>query len=341
MTGGSGRGGEAAPQRSSAFYAVADDRHFVGAVALLNSLRLVGHDEPFRLVDAGLTGAQRALLAGHAELLPAPDGVPAVHLAPYGPRQRPAGVQVVLDADIVVTRPLTELLATCQRGTFVGFVNNPPNHDRFFPEWGPALGLGPLRRRPYLNAGQFVLPGAMNDRLLDAWIDGQERIGMRGTRYGRAGLSDPFYFADQDVVNAVLAARLDEAEMDVREHRLAPHPPFAGLRLQDVAELRCGYLDGARPFFLHHTLGKPWLQATRRNVYSLLLPRLLLAPDVAVCLEPEQVPLRLRQGRLAAVDGHRADLQALVHAETRRRLGTFGIRTRLAARRRPPTLTSV
>jgi hypothetical protein len=338
MTSGSG---QTAPQRSCAFYGVADDRHFVGAVALLNSLRLVGHDEPFRLVDAGLTSAQRALLAGHVELLRPPDGVPAVHLAPYGPRQRPAGVQVVLDADIIVTRPLTELIATCEQGTFVGFVNNPPNHDRFFPEWGPALDLGPLQRRAYLNAGQFILPLAMNDRLLDAWIAGQERIGTVGTRYGRAKLSDPFYFADQDVVNAVLAARLDDAEMDVQEHRLAPHPPFEGLRLQNAAELRCGYLDGARPFFLHHTLGKPWLQATRRNVYSLLLPRLLLGPDIAVRLEPEQVPLRLRQGRLAAIDGHRADLQALVKSETRRRLGTFGIRTRLAARRQPQTLTSV
>jgi hypothetical protein len=334
-------GGRTTPQGSCAFYAVANARHFVGAVALLNSLRLLGHDEPFRLVDAGLTDAQRALLADHVELLPAPDGVPPVHLAPYGPRQRAAAVQVILDADIIAVRPLTDLITTGRKGILVGFVNDPPNHDRFFPEWGPALGLGPLRRRPYLNAGQFVLPGAMNGLLLDRWIEGQHRIGVAGTRYGRASLSDPFYFADQDVVNAVLAASLDDAEMDVREHRLAPHPPFARLRLLDQAGLVCGYPDGARPFFLHHTLGKPWLQATRRNVYSTLLPRLLLAPDVRVRLHPGQVPLRMRDGRLASIDRQRAHLQALVAAETRRRLGTFGIRTRLAnASRRRQTMPS-
>lgn len=178
----------AAGQPSCVFYGVANARHFVGAVALLNSLRLVGHDEPFRLVDAGLTDEQRLLLAGHVELLPAPDGVPPVHLAPYGPRQRPADVQIVLDADIIVTRPLTELISSGRRGKVLGFVNDPPNHDRFFRDWGPALGIGPLHRRPYLNAGQFVLPGAMNDRLLDRWIEGQERIGVAGTRYGRASL---------------------------------------------------------------------------------------------------------------------------------------------------------
>ncbi len=55
-----------------AFYCVADRRYFLGAVALLNSLRRVGHHEPFYLVDAGLTEDQRRLLDSHAELLAAP-----------------------------------------------------------------------------------------------------------------------------------------------------------------------------------------------------------------------------------------------------------------------------
>jgi hypothetical protein len=328
--------GQAPPDGTCAFYGVANARHFIGAVALLNSLRLVGHAEPFYLVDAGLTDEQRLMLSGHVEFLPAPEDVLPGHLAPYGPLQRPADVQVILDADIIVTRPLTELVATGHAGRFVGFVNDPPNHDRFFPEWGPAIGLGPLRRRPYLNAGQFVLPRAMNDRLLGPWLAGQDRIGVAGTRYYSRGvdLANPFYFSDQDVVNAVLAACLDDGELDVREHRLAPHPPFADLQLLDPARLLCRYPDGERPFVLHHTHGKPWLQATRHNVYSALLPRLLLAPDVAVRLRPDQVPLRLRESLAARADRRRADLQALVKTETRRRLGTFGIRTRLAARRR-------
>src|SRR5215207_7961449 len=48
-----------------AFYTVANARHFIGVVALLNSLRLAGHTEPIRLMDAGLTDEQRTLLANH------------------------------------------------------------------------------------------------------------------------------------------------------------------------------------------------------------------------------------------------------------------------------------
>jgi hypothetical protein len=319
---------EPALETDCTFYTVANARHFIGVVALLNSLRLAGHREPLVLVDAGLTDEQRALLDDEVDLLPAPGGVAPVHLAPYGPLLRPAPVQVILDADILVIRSLEELVAVGRRGSLVGFMNN---HDRFFPEWERALGLGPMRRRPYLNAGQFVLPGVMNDRLLEPWIEGQERIGLSGTRYGRARLSDAFYFADQDVVNAVLAAQLSDSEIDVREHRFAPHPPFPGLRLLDPLYLECRYSDGVSPFFLHHTMGKPWLQATRRNIYSTLLPRLLLASDVAVRLDPASLPVRIRTGLLATADRRRADLQALIVAETRRRLGTFGIRTRLAA----------
>ncbi|GAA2758391.1 hypothetical protein [Actinopolymorpha rutila] len=322
--------------RSCGFYCVANAPHFPGAVALLNSLRLLGHHEPFTLVDAGLTDDQRDLLSGHVELLSAPADVPPVHLAPYGPRLRPADVQVVLDADVIAVRPLTDLIDAATAGCLVGFVNDPPNHDRFFPEWADVLGLGSMRQRAYLNAGQFVIPGSLNARVLGHWIDGQETVGMRGTRYGRkARLSDPFYFADQDVVNALLSATLDDDELDIREHRLAPHPPFRGLRLIDSNALACAYPDRTRPYFLHHTMGKPWLQATRRTIYSTLLSRLLLAPDVTVRLDPRQVPLRLRPGRLGSVDLRRADIQARLKADARRRLGTFGIRTRLADRRRP------
>ena len=37
----------------AAFYCVADERYFLGAVGLVNSLRLVGHDEPVVCSTAG------------------------------------------------------------------------------------------------------------------------------------------------------------------------------------------------------------------------------------------------------------------------------------------------
>ncbi|MFD5405912.1 glycosyltransferase family protein [Streptomyces griseorubiginosus] len=322
------------PLPGTAFYTVADRRFFPGLVALLNSLRLTGHEEPLVVVDIGLSPEQRVLLADHVVLVepPSPD-LPAVFVAPYGPLRRPAEVAVLIDADIIVTRPLTELTEAARLGRIVAFVDCLPNSHRFHPEWQTTLGLGPLRPRRYLNAGFLAYPHALTERLLPPWTEGQRTIGVAHSRYGSATLDDPFYFADQDVLNAVLAARFEDDELLVLDHRLAPHPPFPGLALVDRSRLTCRYDDGVEPFLLHHVLAKPWLRATRDTVYSTLMTRLLLAPDVALRLDPSALPLRLREGRAAALDRRRADAVTLVHDHGRHQLGRFGIRTRLARRR--------
>lgn len=312
------------------FHTVANAPHFIGAVALYNSVRLAGHDEVFALVDAGLTPEQRRLVSGHLELVQAPAGVAPVHLAPYAPTLRTADVHIVLDADVLVCRSVHDLIESARSGRWVGFVNDPPNDERFFPSWQATLGLGPMRRRPYLNAGQFVFPRALGDKVVRPWIDGQEVVGLGRTRYAhRARLSDDFYFADQDVVNAVLSALLGDDEIDVRPHRLAPHPPFTGVRLSNRHGVLCEYDDAAAPYFLHHTMAKPWLQATPSSVYSELLTRLLLEDDVEIRLRPRDLPLRLRPGRLGLVDRRRAHAQATARRFLRRRLGALGIRTRI------------
>jgi hypothetical protein len=315
-----------------AFYSVCDSRHFPGAVALLNSLRLVGHDEPIFLVDAGLTAEQRSRIAEHVTLIAAPEGVPVFRLPPFGPSRQPARVAVLIDADIIVVRPLTRLMDAARDGRLVGFINNQPNHDRFFPEWSTMLGLGPVRRQPYLNAGQLLIPDALSRRLLEPWHEGLAKVDPQRTWLQKGCLSDPFYFGDQDVINAILGAHLEPHEITTLEHRLAPHPPFSALRLIDRNSLLCRYPDGASPFFLHHVLAKPWLTPTRLNVYASLLPRLLLAPDVALRLEPQELPLRLREGWLATLDRGRAHAQALVTALAIEQFGRFGIRTRVRRR---------
>jgi hypothetical protein len=317
----------------TAIYAVSDSRFFLGAVALVNSLRLVGHEEPIFLVDAGLTLEQRRLLSDHVTIISASEGEHSVFLMPFGPLEHPAEVAVLLDVDIIVLRPLTELIEAARGGRLVAFVNSEPNHDRFFPEWSQALELGPMQRRPYLAAGQLFVPQALGERLLPLWAEGQRKISLATTRYGRARLTDPFYFADMDVFNAIVAARLEDDELVMIEHRLAPHPPFADVRLIDADGLACRFTDGTQPFLLHHILGKPWLTATRTTLYSLLLPRLLLSDDVALRLEPKDLPLRLRGGWFAAADRFRTDVQAAVYWNTRWQLGRFGIRTRLAEAR--------
>jgi hypothetical protein len=303
-------------------------------VALLNSLRLIGHDEPIFLVDAGLTAEQRRLLSDHVTLIRGPQNAPVILLKQLGPMKYPASVSILLDADMIVTRPLRELIAAARSGRIVGFVDEDTTEDRFFPEWSSLLGYGPVRRQPYLNAGQLVIPDSLGHRLLELWVEGQAKVDAQGTWHGKGRLSSPLYFGDQDVLNALVATHFEPEEMMIFEHRLAPFPPFPGLRLIDKQRILCRYADGTQPFLLHHILAKPWLKTTRTTVYSLLLPRLLLAPDVALRLEPNQLPLRLREGRLAVADRRRANLQALIYSLSRRQLGRFGIRTRIAGWRR-------
>jgi hypothetical protein len=325
---------ESAYDLPCAFYSVSDSRFFLGAVALINSLRLAGHDEPIFIVDTGLMPGQRSRLGEHVTLIPAPRGEASVLLTPLGPSIRPAQVQILIDSDIIVTQPLCQFIEAARAGRIVAFGEPEPTDTRSFREWTPALDLPRFRSQPYVNAGQLFVPESLGRRLYPLWTDAQRKVDLQDTRYGKARLSDPFYFADQDVLNAVLAGHFEIEELMIADHRLAPHYPFPGLDLVDATGLVCRYGDGAEPSLLHHILAKPWLKATRTTVYSLLLPRLLLAPDVALRLEPSQLPLRLRQGRLAAGDRRRAHVQTLIYAHSRRQLGRLGIRTRIAEWRR-------
>jgi hypothetical protein len=296
-----------------AFYAVANETHFLGLVALLNSLRLQGHLDPLLVADCGLAGWQRELLVPHAEVVEADRGIPPHLLKPVLPRARPAEKMVLLDADLVAVRPLTPLLD--ETAAVVAFAD--PVAHRFHPEWAELLDLPPIRPGTYLNSGFFVLNGSVGRSVLDLVAEKQEQIDAATSRYAGGRPSSPFYYLDQDVWNAVLASSVDPGELAVEPADLAPHPPFTGS-------------DECEPFLLHHVDRKPWLGSTRANAYSRMLPRLLLGPGVTLRLQPDEVPLRLREGRLADVERARAEAAALAHGLR----GRVGLRRRLAERRR-------
>lgn len=304
----------------TAFYCVTDARHFIGAVALLNSLRIAGHGDPFVVVDCGLRERQRAALDGHAELVPAPPGVPPMLLKPAGPLARPADLVVVLDADVIVTRPLTPLLDAARAGRIVVFAND--NAERHFPEWGELLGLPAPRRQPYAASGHILARADVGLPLLRRLAACQDALDLGTTLLGRGSTpANPFHYPDMDVLNALLAGEVPAEGLEIADHALAPHAPFPGLSLLDERTLRCRAADGTEPYVLHHVLNKPWLARTSANIYSRLLPRLLLAPDVEVRLRPADVPLRLRTGRLATLDRRLSGLQASVSPHVRGRLG--------------------
>jgi hypothetical protein len=130
----------------------------------------------------------------------------------------------------------------------------------------------------------------------------------------------PFLYGDQDILNAILASRVELERITALENRLVPNPPFQGLRILDRASLRCAHRDGTEPYALHNFYRKPWLVRTRSNPYSRLLTRLLLADDVSLRLDPAELPLRLRTGLQAGAARLAVDVAVGVPAFAHRKL---------------------
>jgi hypothetical protein len=80
-----------------------------------------------------------------------------------------------------------------------------------------------------------------------------------------------------------------------------------------------------RTFGLHHIQAKPWLSDVVPNTYSRLLPRVLLADDLAIRLEPGMVPRKLRSGVVGAAARRRSAAVARLKALR----GAVGVRRRL------------
>jgi hypothetical protein len=269
---------------------------------MLNSLRLQGHSEPMYVLDRGLAPHERELLAPHVTLVDPPDrGTPYLSKT-IAPLLHPAEVTVLIDTDIIVTRPLTELVEQASRGTVAAFRTA---YDRYFPQWGELLGLGTVRRRPYVCSALVFLGGDEGQQVLRLMDQGQACVPGGLERDPREFFRDversPLQLADQDVLNAVLCARPESERIVALEHRLAPEPPFAGLVLRDDHGPGCAYDDGTEPYVLHHLGPKPWLVPMRESPYSRLLARLLRGPDVAIEVPETNLPLRLRQGPLAGI----------------------------------------
>jgi hypothetical protein len=312
---------------SAAIYCVADRRMFVGAVAVINSLRIVGHREPIFVLDCGLEEDQRKLLSREATLVTS-RSQQTPHLSKCVlPLARPADAMLLIDADVIVTRSLLPLLQTAAEGKVVAFAD--ALADRFDARWSELLDFGEPRRQPYVNSGIVALPRGLGSEVLEGLRSAAPRVDVGRSMVAQGNPEDPFYFLDQDVLNAILATAINEEDLVILEYRLAPHPPFPGVRVRDAASLQCAYDDGAEPFALHHIQRKPWLAAVRSTVYSRLLTRLLLAPDLPLRLQPHQLPVRLRTGTLASLDQRRAGLLA----GWRRLRGHIGLRRRLRLRR--------
>jgi hypothetical protein len=302
---------------AAAFYCVTDSRYFLGAVAMVNSLRLVGHREPLYVLDCGLTAHQRRLLAPHATLVPAPSDAPPWLLKTVAPLRHPAEVIVLIDADIIVTRALSELIELAAEPRVIAIENDT---DRFVAEWGELLGLGEVHRQPYLSSGLALLGEPLGQDILTLMARLQDRVDFDRSFWRANDRDYAFLYGDQDVLNAILGSRVERDRIVALENRLAPNPPFEGLRVIDHQTLLCAHRDGTEPYALHNFYRKPWLVRTRSNPYSRLLTRAVLGPDVMLRLDPAELPLRLRTGLAARVARLAVDVVVGVPAYAHRRL---------------------
>lgn len=312
------------------FYCMSSDPYFLGAVGLVNSLRLVGHAETIYLLDCGLSPEHRRLLESEVTLVDAPQDVPPYLLKTLAPRRHPEDVQVLVDVDMVATRSLAPLVERAAGGAVVAAKDR---MERFRPDWGEVLDLGPLRRVPYLSSGLVALGGDLGREVLDL-VD--ERLPQIDFERSHFGSDDPGYalrYLDQDVLNAVIAARVAREQLEVLDPRLAPVPPFRGLRV-DERTLRCAFSDGTEPYVIHHFIVKPWLEPIFHGIYSRLLARLLLGDDVAIRVPREEVPLRMREGLRALVERRRVDALDLARWYVRDVIPEWVAARREAMRRR-------
>jgi hypothetical protein len=320
-----------------AFYCVCDERHFFGLVALVNSLRLQGHDDKVYVLDCGLERWQRAVLAQEREVAVFKVGG-ATHpmlLKTMLPLAHPAHAMILVDVDVIFTGRVDSLVEEVERsGKALLFPND--RIDRFQPAW-ELLGFGPPTPHTYVASGQMILPAEDGGRILTLWAQGLRRLSAEPELAG-SGLSeeDAFFFPDMDVLNALIGPAIQSDSFILADTATTAYWPFEGLRVSDLERLGVESADGSRPVLLHHILDKPWNGLVAPNAYSRLMTRLLCDKDVALRAPLWRIPYALRGG----IGGGVARSYVKTRLWLRRSLrGRLGIRARLA-RKYPALLKS-
>ena len=274
-----------------------DGGFFLGTVALVNSLRLVGHREPITVLDLGFTPTQRDSLAHEVDFVTVPGqaDLPAYLLKAYPVKLGHQGPMVVIDSDIIVTRHLDPVLAPMSDGHVVVFPDDLV--DRRRPEWRDVFELGCApRHQAYANSGFVGFSTYDFPHLLARWWDANLAVASLSGEVARRVAR----FPDQDALNALLMTTIDRDEIAFLPRKLAPMGPgqLAATSVVDVGALRCEF-EGQEPVLLHATKSpKPWSPGAPlrlpRTAFESCLRRLLAGRELAVRPPAADVPFWLR-----------------------------------------------
>jgi hypothetical protein len=306
------------------FCAIADRSYFLGAVALVNSLRLTGNAGEIAFLDVGLEPAQRALLEQQATIHDGPAGAGwvSVFAKPQLGLLHTDRVVVLLDNDMVVTGSLEPLVRSAAEGKIAVFAE--PDPSRWFSEWQEVFSLRqPLRKGRYVNGACVALSTATWRAFLERWLElGESVSAARSTRpfllRRDEVVADPVGFNEQDTLNALLMSEVPEDAVDSLPRELAPvWADRHHVRVVDAASLRCS-MAGTTTLLLHSTgVPKPWHRRgwLRRHfrAFDRLFTRAVTGADAPVRLSSRELPHWLRPGpggRLLALSATGASLIA-------------------------------
>lgn len=287
------------------FFTVSNEGYFLGAVCLINSLRLTGNRGEIVVLDTGLSASQRARLEPHVTLFEAPDevrGTPML-LKPFPHLLDPQGTVVIIDSDMIVTRSLDPIVEQAHAGKVCLFADIEDQRNRRLDEWEQAFGLAapPREGQHYLNAGFMSFSTDHHPGLLPRYWELCKEIPFEGTMVAHAGYDSPFWAGDQDALNALLMSEVPaEAVVEMPEAE-GPSADWLGqVRIEDRQTLSCSF-EGHEPFLLHYWGGpKPWQPQSWMRVahdaYVDLMPRVLFADDVTIPVDPGELPAWIRPG---------------------------------------------
>lgn len=289
------------------YYTIANAPFFPGVVALLNSLRLTGNSGELAVLDVGLTAQQRQVLEGHVRLHTLPPGAETTPFLakPFPHLLEDRGTIVIIDADVIVTRHLGDIVELADAGAICVYPDHPEAQDRWFAEWEEVFALRePLRRGRYMGAGFVALSLDRWRPFLRRWWEASERI-PEGRHFARER-EQPFWAGDQDALNALLLSEVRPDEIEaLAEGEAVLWDSLPEVEVVDERTLACRH-DGRPTALLHYSYRpKPWQPRAWIRVtddaFVRLLPRVLFADDVEIRLDPSQVPLWVRPGPAARV----------------------------------------